>query len=691
MSKVRVDNIGTVDELYTVGVSELAQHGTFAAGLTITSKFNFVTDSKGNEWIWKGPLPKTVPAGTAPTQAAGGWNLANAVALDGVKSLSPSPYAMQHVTGFYSGLTEGCGIFYYDPSASKANHNGGTIIAPEAITAWNGSKADISTLLNWTGTGTGCYIRVSPVQGISAFGGNNTNSADCIVKMYNAGFKKIVVDVDITIEKNTTLTGDLELVSPSTKRTTVSFSSTTNQQGLVSSTGKLTVDGLKFKSGGIVDQVLYLQNKDGVTVTGCEFDFSATTQALTGGAHGGVYASNLSNALFENNSFYGAWRDTSYNAGSPTGFGGNNLARVVNIENSVSNSNVKFVRNTFKNVWSCVYINNTNAIVFDSNYVENTADSGFFDRCTAGYSKGKKFVNNTFINIGKTPIKTLDTNNISVGAYASDALVSGNTFVGWGKFLNAECVLIARGYDSAYVWQSQKNFNAVVENNVFDQQTGNITKRPFLFINVDNIVVKNNTVKIVDDDKTNEIYIFQWCKNTKLESNTFDTNSRIYLTYKHEGSSRVTNNTFKVGKELEITGQEASLNQYHFVEGNTIDNSETGWRHFGLVFSSVTSNCMLKYTDNFHITGNAFQDDREPTNINMIGMAYAMTHLVDNNVVKFSDRYATQKSIGGDILYAIYYQGTKGGCKVNTSTGQLVYKATDGRTTGGYYINGTGI
>lgn len=689
MSTVRTDNLSTLDELYSVGVKEMVQYGTFASGLTVTHRFNQVKDTKGNVWEWTGPLPKTVTAGTVPSTAAGGWQMIQAVAVDGIKALSATPNLPQTVNGFYVGSNVGGGIFVYDATKSKTLHNGGTIIAPEAITAWNGSASDIGTLLNWTGTGSGCFLRITPVTGISCFGGNNTVAADCVTKMYAAGYTKIVIDVDVNIEKNITLTGYIELLASTDKVPTISFSSTTNQQGLAFVNDGLRIEGIKFKSGGIVDQVIYLKDKKNVSLVDCAFDFSATTASLTGGAHGGIFAENLSDALFESNTFTGAWRDTSFNAGSPTGFGGNNLARVINIANTNVNSNVRFVRNTFKKVWSCVYINNTNAILFDSNYVEETADSGFFDRCTAGYSKGKKFVNNVFVNIGKTPIKTLDTNNITVGAYASDALVSGNTFNGWGKFLNAECVLIARGYDTAYIWQSQKNFNAVVENNLFEQQSGYITKRPFLFINVENLVVSNNKVKIVDDDKLNEIYVFQWCKDCKLLSNTFDTNSRIYLSYKHQGEMRVANNSFKVGKELEITGQEASLDQYHMVEGNTIVNSETAWRHFGLVISSVTSNCMLKYTDNFHVTDNAYEDGRENTNINMVGLAYAMTHLIDNNVVKYSDKFATQKSIGGDILYAVYYQGTKGGCKVNSTNGQLTYKATDGRTTGQYLINGT--
>jgi hypothetical protein len=64
-----------------------------------------------------------------------------------------------NVVGFYSGATKGGGAFIYDATTSRTLHNGGTIIAPEAVTAWDGTQANLPTLLNWTGTGSGCWVR----------------------------------------------------------------------------------------------------------------------------------------------------------------------------------------------------------------------------------------------------------------------------------------------------------------------------------------------------------------------------------------------------------------------------------------------------------------------------------------------------------------------------------------------------
>jgi len=42
---------------------------------------------------------------------------------------------------------------------SGSNHNGGTVWAAAAVEAWNGTQEDLPTLLNYSGTGNGCYVR----------------------------------------------------------------------------------------------------------------------------------------------------------------------------------------------------------------------------------------------------------------------------------------------------------------------------------------------------------------------------------------------------------------------------------------------------------------------------------------------------------------------------------------------------
>lgn len=66
------------------------------------------------------------------------------------------------VLGYHSENDGGGGLFYWDATEDKANHNGGTIIDPDISfpTAW--SDATQRTAWYTAGTGTGCWVRVLP-------------------------------------------------------------------------------------------------------------------------------------------------------------------------------------------------------------------------------------------------------------------------------------------------------------------------------------------------------------------------------------------------------------------------------------------------------------------------------------------------------------------------------------------------
>ena len=192
--------------------------GTFSAGCTVSQSNGIVSDGV-SYWRWDGALPKTVTAGSSPTPTGvGGWFLVSDSGLRGdlgdvnssvsvagfearylsrivptVKTLQATDALYQAVVGFASGQTYGGGIFYYSASESKANHNGYSVIAPEAIAAWDGSQADLATLFNWSGAGSGCFKRVSEFGAISSrqlgasFGANTitTTAANVIAGKTN--------------------------------------------------------------------------------------------------------------------------------------------------------------------------------------------------------------------------------------------------------------------------------------------------------------------------------------------------------------------------------------------------------------------------------------------------------------------------------------------------------------------------
>jgi hypothetical protein len=99
------------------------------------------------------------------------------------------------VISFYDGwaaLTStpsGGGLFVWNPTANKALHNGITHYSPESILAWDGTQADLPTLLDWTGSGTGVFVRIRGeslnVEMAGAVQSNAINNAAAITKTLN--------------------------------------------------------------------------------------------------------------------------------------------------------------------------------------------------------------------------------------------------------------------------------------------------------------------------------------------------------------------------------------------------------------------------------------------------------------------------------------------------------------------------
>lgn len=98
-----------------------------------------------------------VPSGTASAV----WKIVNQAdkglradldVLSSLKELKRTIGLVQTVKNY--------GRFTYDGTKDKSLHNVGTVIAPEALEAWDGTESDTGTLHNWVGSGTGCFVRV---------------------------------------------------------------------------------------------------------------------------------------------------------------------------------------------------------------------------------------------------------------------------------------------------------------------------------------------------------------------------------------------------------------------------------------------------------------------------------------------------------------------------------------------------
>lgn len=119
--------------------------------------------------------------------------------IDGIKNLPQvaDNRKIYIVRGFYAGSFIGGGEFVYDASRNKADHNGGTVIATESIASWDGTSNDIAQILNWSGTGEGCYVRLFDCLHVEFFGAEpNDDTIDNALSI-NAG---LVVSAQIGMD-----------------------------------------------------------------------------------------------------------------------------------------------------------------------------------------------------------------------------------------------------------------------------------------------------------------------------------------------------------------------------------------------------------------------------------------------------------------------------------------------------------
>lgn len=76
-----------------------------------------------------------------------------------IKGLQPIPEVVQKAEAYVDGTGVGGGDFTFYPGMSEAMHNGGFIIAKNAVEQWSGELEDIDTILEYSGNGNGCYVR----------------------------------------------------------------------------------------------------------------------------------------------------------------------------------------------------------------------------------------------------------------------------------------------------------------------------------------------------------------------------------------------------------------------------------------------------------------------------------------------------------------------------------------------------
>lgn len=193
--------------------------GTFNDGFTISERnqiayfYDAGEPLKSTFFRWDGPLPKNVPAGATPEMTGGiqpgAWadvghdklreellveNFGgariknNVVAVNGLKGLAAIPPGLRRSdllyenNGPYVDSTLGGGTWKWKADEPKSNHNGGTVVDPDRVDAWDGTQSDLATLFAaGSGGENGCFVRTNKDGlkkiDLSVFGVSETNTA----------------------------------------------------------------------------------------------------------------------------------------------------------------------------------------------------------------------------------------------------------------------------------------------------------------------------------------------------------------------------------------------------------------------------------------------------------------------------------------------------------------------------------
>lgn len=134
------------------------------------------------------------------------------------------------VAGFYVGSNVGGGNMVWDSTRNKADHNGGTVIAPESIAAWDGTHNDLATLLNFNGSGFGCFIRADNELTIEKFGAKEND--DCRLSLIKANAVATALKKPFGGSGNYRLTGRVDLTASFKGEINLTISSAAETDGL---------------------------------------------------------------------------------------------------------------------------------------------------------------------------------------------------------------------------------------------------------------------------------------------------------------------------------------------------------------------------------------------------------------------------------------------------------------------------
>lgn len=231
-----------------------------------------------------------------------------------LKSLPAAPIqgVVYNVVSFYDGWAAvatppvGGGPLVFDTTLSKSNHNGVTHYSPESLTAWAGTKSDIGTLLNWTGSGSGLWVRlgvckINPEMAGADGGANDSPSYQSAINYCISSKLPLIASSDTSLE-NITISGSVSIES---SFNTIRMVSGSSQRRIFHVTsGTLTLKNMIVNAAdGSVGNSCVLVEGGAINANWCKF---TGARQISGYGEGvmiftSALKSSFGNCLFYNN------------------------------------------------------------------------------------------------------------------------------------------------------------------------------------------------------------------------------------------------------------------------------------------------------------------------------------------------------------------------------------------------------
>jgi hypothetical protein len=587
---------------------------------------------------------------------------------DTIKDLAtinnPSDGDVVLVKGYHSVNDGGGGLFIYHSGEPKTNHNGGTIVDATKTfpTNWS-NQTELESWFSGDNTGNGCWKRVyDGYVNVKWFGayddGTHPDETTAAFKAFiSAGYRTMILPEGIFRLNDQILIDYKILIRGSGDEGKTVIQSEGYSESVFKFTSTFRIENLYMIPLGDTDIQIY--GTHGGHIKDVYFNMGESTAPAEHSASP-VYFYCCDNILIEGCTFINGWRDHNYNASN---YGGSNSSGICIVNDN--NSNVKIINNYFKNVWSAIKVSNTNNLEICHNYIEETADTAIFDRCTLGVTKNKNISYNILKNIGKAGIKTLDSNNLT--AKGHNSTVIGNQIEGWGLYLSTAAIFSKNYYDyngelgdPAY-HKADDDFKAtglVIADNILIQSPDG-SNVPIQVANVTDCVIKGNVLN--NEAITGDFNVATW-SNVVFSENTVKINGGRLSFYECEVLHVLNNSIKSFGGLYLIQGNSKSI-----ISNNILTNTNTE-AHYGFFLScSNAKNGLdsLVITNNIVEIGFAKVDTNDtsgknPLAIGTSDVATLEKVILDNLSIIDTDGIHTVKTSFGTIENPNYYGGIKG-------------------------------